>query len=36
MKSADYRWNKSGFVGEYVLLHVDKGRAEKAIAQTER
>src|SRR6266850_8273809 len=24
-RSADYRWAKSGFVGEYVLLHVDKG-----------
>jgi 4-amino-4-deoxy-L-arabinose transferase-like glycosyltransferase len=26
-RSADYRWNKSDFVGTYVLLHVDKGRA---------
>ena len=24
-RSADYRWEKSGFVGEYVLLHVDQG-----------
>ena len=27
-RSADYRWAKSGFVGEYVLLHVDKRRAK--------
>jgi len=33
-RSADYRWNKSGFVGEYILLHVDKGRA--GIVQTKR
>ena len=26
-RSADYRWEKSGFVGEYLLLHVDQGRA---------
>lgn len=24
-RSADYRWEKSGFVGEYLLLHVDQG-----------
>jgi hypothetical protein len=35
-RSADYRWNKSGFVGEYVLLHVDKRMAEKVIVQTKR
>lgn len=35
-KSADYRWDKSGFVVEYVLLHVDKGRADNVIVQTER
>jgi hypothetical protein len=35
-RSADYRWDKSGFVGGYVLLHVDKGRAEKVIVQTKR
>ena len=26
-RSVDYRWEKSGFGGEYVLLHVDQGRA---------
>ena len=35
-RSVDYRWEKSGFGGEYVLLHVDKGRAENAIVQTKR
>lgn len=35
-RSADYRWNKSGFVSEYVLLHVDKTRAQKSILQTKR
>jgi hypothetical protein len=35
-RSADYRWNKSAFVGEYVLLHVDKRMAEKVIVQTRR
>jgi 4-amino-4-deoxy-L-arabinose transferase-like glycosyltransferase len=35
-RSADYRWSKSGFAGEYVLLHVDKRMAEKGIVQTER
>lgn len=34
-KSADYRWNASGFVGEYLLLHVDKERAD-VIVQSKR
>ncbi len=34
-KSADYRWNNSGFVVEYVLLHVDKGRDRNLIVRTE-
>ncbi|HEY7320177.1 MAG TPA: glycosyltransferase family 39 protein [Candidatus Binatia bacterium] len=35
-KSADYRWTASGFVGKYVLLHVDQDRSKTVIAQTER
>ena len=35
-RSVDYRWEKSGFGGEYVLLHVDQGRAENEIVQTKR
>jgi hypothetical protein len=33
---ADYSWKKSGFVGNNVLFHVDKGRGDKVITETAR